>query len=238
MSDRDNVWKRVRVEEPTFLEAYDPTDNYHTVQEIVLGGSMTWGYCNDHYKARPEDRVMDIGANVGIYSAWCASRGAEVDAYECSPAVIPILCKAVEGLNVRVHNCAVRSTGVPIRYAGRREYIGEVPFYNGGVDGSVPWAKAENDMAVEVAAVPFSVALGDFEWDMVKIDIEGGEVDILLNTPVNKLRQIKRAYVELHPWVSERDYLAIVELCSTLWNCTHLCKNIAGRFEALYLAPA
>lgn len=235
IKDRDSVWERIQREEPTFLQAYDPTNNYHTVREIVLGGSTTWGYTNAHYKAQPGHRVMDVGANVGIFSAWAASRGADVTAYECDPSVLPILTEAVKDLNVGVCWEAVRSTEEPLRYFGHLGYIGDVPFYNGAVEGMVPWAKAEEDRAVMVHATTFTEALGDEPWDMVKIDIEGGEVDILLHTPEEKLLQMKRAYVELHPWVSEPDYRAVLELCSRLWACTPLGTTPEGRFDAVYL---
>lgn len=235
LKDRASVWERIRIEEPTFLEAYDPTNNYHTVREIVLGGSTTWGYCNDHYKAKPGDLVMDIGANVGIYSAWCASRGASVVAYECDPKVLGHLYKTADEAMFTVMPMAVRSKPELLRYYSHVGRIGDVAFYNGAVEGMVPWAKAEEDDAVEVVATAFSMALGAQGWDMVKIDIEGGEADLLLNTPESYLRQIKRAYVELHPWVSEKDYKAILELCPKIWNTAPIGHTPEGRFDAIYL---
>lgn len=234
-ADRDWVWERIRSEEPTFLESYDPTDNYHTVREIVLGGSTTWGYCNSRYKAKPGDRVMDVGASVGIYAAWCASRGADVVAYECALPALEHLNKAATVARFVVMPMAVRSKEGIVRYYGHVGRIGEVSFYNGGVEGTVPWAKAEQDGSVEVYAASFDHALGGRPWDMVKIDIEGGEADLLLNTPESSLLLMRRAYVELHPWVSQANYDAILALCGRLWECVPLGSTPEGRFDAVYL---
>jgi hypothetical protein len=37
------------------------------------------------------DRVVDIGANIGVYSLWAARRGARVTAYEPAPNTFPHL---------------------------------------------------------------------------------------------------------------------------------------------------
>jgi len=233
--DRESVWECIRREEPTFLESYDPTNNYHTIREIVLGGSLTWKYCNDHYKPQAGDRIMDIGANVGIYSTWCASRGSKVTAYECGPKILKHLYEAVKNLDVTVVPAAVKSINGEILFCEGSGNIGDVMFYNGSTEGVTHWASAEYDIATSVKAISFEEAIGEFQWDMIKIDIEGGEADILLHTPEDKLQQIKRAYIEFHPWVSETDYQAMLNLCSKLWNCSRLGNSPENRFDAVYL---
>ena len=71
-ANKARVWERMAAEHPEFTRGCDPTDNFHTVEEIILGGSLTWKRANELFQPFPGARVMDIGANVGIYTAYCA----------------------------------------------------------------------------------------------------------------------------------------------------------------------
>ncbi len=230
-ADRQSVWDRIRVEEPTFLEAYDPTDNYHTVREIVLGGSLTWKASNEHYKAKPGDHVMDIGANVGIYSAWCASRGANVRAYEADSECVRIM-NSFAKFSV-VPAALLPSTGT-VEYQGNMSPVEGIEWHNGGTF-CPGMNKAAADRFEVVPCIAFDEAIGDRVWDMVKMDIEGSEAEVLLAASEQALHRIKFMYLELHPWTPQELHDKVIEKMKAVYRFDGYWSDRLNRWEALYL---
>jgi FkbM family methyltransferase len=208
MSDRETVWNEVAVACPEFTHEHDVSDNFHAVGEIVLGGSLTWKATNNFFYPRPGKRVMDVGANAGIYSAFCGIHGASVDAYEPFPEVYDLLKGMVgrTGLagNVKTHNKAIWTYTGSVAYIGHRIVNPDVTSYNGGLLSSgVHWTTADFDRAIWTDCISFEDAIGGEEWDCVKMDVEGAEFEILLATPEEALRKIKFMYAEFHDWAEQ-----------------------------------
>ena len=203
IADRDSVWAQVRQQCPEFIQAYDPTDNYHAVREIVLGGSTSWRGAHDRFKPGPGKLVLDLGANVGIYTAFAASQGARVVAYEPGPTTFSILSKMVKDAGFRevsVVNSAAWTESGTLRFRDfGSETCGRIE-RNGEAFGP---GQTQNLSAYEsvVSCVSFDDIIGRTDWDFVKMDIESAEYFVFLEASVETLSHIKRAYVELHPWV-------------------------------------
>ncbi len=138
-------------------------------------------------------RVLDVGANVGMFSAWAARRwpSAAVHAYEPEPANLAQLrhwlelCQldATHGIapapNVTVHQAAVTTT------------VGTARFAIGG--GAGAHLARGSEPAVEVPTVDFFAELtGPPAADLVKIDIEGGEWALLADP---RLAEIERLVI-------------------------------------------
>jgi FkbM family methyltransferase len=137
---------------------------------------------------RPGDHVIDVGANVGYFSAVCAKLVGEqgaVHSIEASPILFQRLRGCVEenpGGPIRLHHFAVWNTSTVI------------PFNIATVSG---WSSLkqnptfQTDRVVEVQAITLDEFVQGEALDharVIKMDIEGAEVDALLGAR-NILRQ-------------------------------------------------
>lgn len=242
MSSSEEVWSRIAKEHPRFTHDHDLTNNSETVREIVLGGSVTWAGAHERFKPFLGAKVMDIGANVGIYSAFCAIHGAEVTAYEPQPVTFSFLSKMIErtGLASRIKaiNSAVWTRPGRLLFVGHESDIGgNYIQYNGGLqtDG-VNWTFDDLKNSVPVDCVSFDEAIGDTTWDCVKMDIEGAEFEILLHASLEALKRIKFMYVEFHPWVNEEWYQLAINRLDAIFKFEGYCSKESGRWDAAYLS--
>lgn len=241
IADMESVWERVAAEYPEFTREHDPSNNYHAVREIVLGGSVTWAAANGYFRPWPGKKVMDIGANAGIYSTFCGLHGADVTAYEPFPEIFSMFSAMLEktGLNERVKaiNAAVWSYTGETSYIGHRTPNEDVTCYNGGVPTcGVVWTPDDYLKATPTKCISFDDALGDTIWDMVKVDIEGAECEIFLSASCALLERIKFSYVEFHPWVSQELYDETIKKMKALFRFKGFPEyGPPGRYEAAYL---
>jgi len=149
----------------------------------------------------PVERVLDLGANIGLFGAFAAARwpGARITAFEPDPA------------NADIHQRAIRLNGLESRWALVRaaagNYDGLAGFHPGGValshlvdaphdpsgerDGTAP---AGGTIEVPVVDVMTQIA----DADVVKIDIEGGEW-MLLEDPRFAVSPPGALVFEYHP---------------------------------------
>lgn len=130
----------------------------------------------------PQDAVLDLGANEGVFTTKLAATGAMVHAYEPDPEAFARLTRAVAGLaNVRLYNAAVAARPGLLRLSRKKRAAGghdtvasSIVFDNRGKDGG-------GSDGVEVEVVGFAEALARCgqRVALVKMDIEGAEFDIL-----------------------------------------------------------
>ena len=244
IADSESVWKRMEQVYPEFTREHDPSKNYHAVREIILGGSVTWAKANSYFGPAPGRKVMDVGANVGIFSTFCGLKGADVVAYEPFPEIFSMFSGMIKrtGLDKRVNvvNAAVWTHTGEMPYIGHRtdnEKEG-VTFYNGSLPaGGVGW-NPDDSRIITTKCVSFDDAIGDTEWDMVKVDIEGAEFDLFLSASTEALKRIKFAYVELHPWASQELYDAAVNRMKEVFRFEGFFTDESrgrGRYEVVYL---
>ena len=119
--------------------------------------------------------ILDIGANVGSFSAWALKRwpGSHVHCYEPLPDNFALLKKnlgSLEGQSVSLNNFAIGDPSLKNLYLGRNN-CGEASFYDVGEQSAV---------TVEVETRAPSVLP---KAHIVKIDTEGSEIDILSRMP-------------------------------------------------------
>lgn len=121
--------------------------------------------------------ILDVGANVGSFALWATARwpGSRVSSYEPHPGTFELLRRNTAGrTDIRIVNAALFPGGIKTatflsRFAGDGE--SGLAAYAG--DTFVAGAQAES---YEVAVVdPATIP----SPDIVKIDIEGGEGDVL-----------------------------------------------------------
>jgi FkbM family methyltransferase len=139
------------------------------------GDPVTLGevFHEHHYEPPPElaalrpSRIVDLGANVGYFGAFALTRwpGVSVVAYEPDPA------------NAAVHARAIELNGLGDRWELRRVAAaarsGSVRFEASG--DALAHASSEGDLVVPTEDVLPLLA----DADLAKIDIEGGEWELL-----------------------------------------------------------
>lgn len=145
----------------------------------------------------PDDVVLDIGANVGIFSAYASALAKNGKVYSLEPDPINFSrlqeTLAVNGMkNASVFNCAMSAasgTAVFFQTAGNRTLGSLSGAFGGSGQISVKTVSLEDFIAQE------SIKKIDF----LKIDCEGAEYDIFKSCPDKVLRIIRRISMEYHP---------------------------------------
>lgn len=139
--------------------------------------------------AGPAPRVLDLGANIGLFALYAFGRwpGAEIVSFEPDPANLPLLRRNAEA------NGDARWTIVP---ACAAITDGSVPFLSGHFAISRRPTNGETpSTAVPAVDVYPHLALAD----LVKMDIEGGEWPILFDDRFASLRAAA-IVLEYHQW--------------------------------------
>lgn len=143
------------------------------------------------------DRMMDIGANRGAVSVFAALNGATVVAYEPSPAAFRILQETIRlndvGDKIEAINSAIHLQPGAVRF-NFEDPVDERKLINGRL--SELCGESEHDAIVD--AVKLEDALGDYQWDIVKVDIEGYEIPLFSGCSDSIFHQIKFLTMEMH----------------------------------------
>jgi FkbM family methyltransferase len=137
-------------------------------------------------------KILDIGANLGMVTAFWAMNGADVTSYEADPETYKIMVSMLTrvGLKANVTNAAIWSHTGQVNFKGVGHMDGDRVCRNGGIE-SGPESQP-------VSCVTFASALGTTMWDCVKMDIEGAEYPVLMSTPLESMRNINYMNLEIH----------------------------------------
>jgi FkbM family methyltransferase len=150
------------------------------------------------------DRVIDIGANIGVFSLWAERRGAIVRAaYEPGPDAFAALQRNVVGRRVDVVHAAVvgaaTNGSIDLFLHGERSTRNTVL-------GREIGSGEDLTQRVSVPAVPISDVLAE-PCDLLKIDCEGAEFDIFAAATDEDLRRAARVVLEFHRLVGDPETL-------------------------------
>lgn len=151
---------------------------------------------------KPGDIAVDCGANVGKFTVPMASSGATVYAFEPNPDAFEALReKTASFSNVRLFQTAVATANGEMRLF-LHKYSGEDPLHfstGSSLVGEKRNVRRDNFVMVE------TVAFAEFIRDLgapvklLKMDIEGAEVDVLNQLLDENLHErIDQAYIEVH----------------------------------------
>ena len=136
-------------------------------------------FCWSHLPGSGTVQVLDIGGNVGHHALWFAAQGCKVDSFEPNPALWPQIEKkaGVSGLkgSITLHRTAMgaadetRSFNLP---SGTNQGTGSFEYqpYN--------WEGEKAEVRIS-AASDYVAKLGIERADLVKIDVEGFEIDVM-----------------------------------------------------------
>ncbi len=181
---------------------------------------------------QPGDIVLDIGANVGIFSVYAAQRGAaQIFAYEPLPDNA-VLIKNNLALNA-ISQAKVVQAAVSDKIGTAKLYLGHLDVGNLLFDHNSV-GKLETSIKVETVTLEHILKLHKLTHvDFLKLDCEGSEGAILLNTPKAVWKKIDKIALEFHDNVSALSHGEIVAKLEKLGYATKLISN-ASDFGYIY----
>lgn len=157
---------------------------------------------DQHYRFRTQKSVpyiVDCGANIGVSVAFWKSLYPHARIMAIEPD--PVHC------NVLRTNCAYLDD-VVIHEAAAWTNAGEMPFYSvSSLGGHLSAVSPRTESRVHTVK---TIRLRDFltqPVDLLKLDIEGAEVDVLLDCAPT-LRNVERLFVEHHSFRNKPQRLA------------------------------
>lgn len=158
----------------------------------------------DYGNVEKNSVVIDIGANIGIYSifATSASKSTTIYAYEPEPNNFNLLLENIR-LNKLEENIAPFKLAICGRQGKRKLYLGDTsPFHS-------LYSESNFRGGVEVECVSLKDIFDENkikECDILKLDCEGAEFEIFYNAPDEYLRKIKKIRLEYHKKFQNRKY--------------------------------
>jgi FkbM family methyltransferase len=151
-------------------------------------------YC-PHLDGAP--RILDCGSNIGLSVLYFKHRwpNSRVVAFEPDPASFAALSRNVQNnrlTGVELHNAAVGNED------GRVEFFTD-PTRKGGLRGSVHRERARNGPGLMASAVKLSGFLRTERASLLKIDVEGAELDVMNDlSSSNSWGNIDNVIIEYH----------------------------------------
>jgi FkbM family methyltransferase len=167
------------------------------------------------YRAEPDHRVLDVGANVGLFSLFLSSvaPGIRVFAFEPQPETFERLTRnlAENGLegSITARRLAVGRGRGKVRFSGV-----------GGLASGHEAATSEG-LGESVECISLAEALelaGGGPIHLLKVDTEGAEAEIVGFAPLAVWSAIARVVVEYHD-LSKRDQVLV-----SLQSCGYRCR--------------
>lgn len=156
---------------------------------VVLYGS--------EYTVLPNDkRIVDLGANVGVFACYAARKASSaiVCAVEPFPENFRRLKETVElnGLAHRIISIEAAAVGLPSVVS--MDASPDIPSHSRKITDS-------GDNHISVRGMGLSGILDEIGWnsaDLLKVDIEGGEYELIANTEPDVLKRFDRIGLEYH----------------------------------------
>lgn len=148
------------------------------------------------------DVAIDCGANVGLYTVKMAAKGARVFAFEPDPAAHAKLLEAThEYPNITVYNAAVTTQPGPVKLYLHKWADQDPVYWSTGSSLLESKNNIRKDRCVEVEGIVLADFIANLEAQvkLLKMDIEGAEVDVLNQLLDRDLHtRIEAAFVEVH----------------------------------------
>jgi FkbM family methyltransferase len=199
---------------------------HHPLFQMTHQIFFTNAYTPKGFSMNATDVVVDIGANIGIFSLYSGCTTSEaIHAFEPFPNNCAFLKKNIESNNLKnviLHNCAVSN-----KIGKDKLYISERS------DGHLLFdhcIKGSLSDYVEVSTTTLEQVIDECELSEIgflKIDCEGAEGQIILSTPRRYLAKIRVMAIEFHDNVSiiNHDEIGCLLtemgfLCKIRWNGT------------------
>ncbi len=175
---------------------------------VIKETCIDMDYLPDSMKVDSGWNIVDIGAGLGDFTVLTAknSPNGTVHAYEPLP----------ESSQLLHHNLALNSIQNAICFAEAvAAKSGTLTIASGNVEAvSTQFVHTSKSNEQTVTAVSLQTVLNRLpnqHCDWMKIDCEGGEFDIILNSPPELLSRIDRLSMEYHDSLTARNHLDLVK---------------------------
>lgn len=141
---------------------------------------------------RPDDVVLELGAGIGFLGTFTKTTepSATVVAYEANPALMPVIARTQElnGVEFEVRNAVLgEEAGTTDFYVNKAFWASSATHDYGGAS------------VIQVPAHSAASVMAEHDFDLVVMDIEGGEIELL---PQLDLRTVDRMVLETHPQIT------------------------------------
>ncbi|HSR40112.1 MAG TPA: FkbM family methyltransferase [Phnomibacter sp.] len=168
-------------------------------KEVFMQNGYNFQFVSKHLKSGAT--VLDIGANIGMFSTWIANHfpNQPIVAYEPLPGNVEYLRRNLLSPKSVFTNCVVAEKAV----TGKRAE--SVTFFCNKEKPQSDSASAiqgfyNNYDSIEVPAISLSEIISQTanRIGLIKIDCEGSEYDILYNTPASDFAKVDTMIIETH----------------------------------------
>lgn len=151
---------------------------------------------------RPGDLAIDLGANAGIFTEAMAKTGADVVAFEPDPHAFGLLTARLSGqTNVQLMPAAAGASAGSFQLFRHRDFAASPDRRTTSSSLIVDKKNVDPSQAITVEVLDFAAYLTGLNRDvaLLKIDIEGAEVDLLERLLADTVAdRIKMIFVETH----------------------------------------
>lgn len=148
-------------------------------------------------KLREGDVLMELGAGIGVVSAYCARvlGSRNVFTFEANPGLEPHIKELyrINGVSPTLEICALGD-----RHGEQALHVHDA-FW---ASSTLPSQSQGSSATVTVPMRPFDEALREVRPTVLVIDIEGGELDLL---PALRLDGVRAVVIEMHPQLIGED---------------------------------
>ena len=154
---------------------------------------------DDFYRPGPGDVVADIGANIGFFALLLQERapGIRVHCFEPSLATCEVIRRSVEanGLegSIAVHQCAVSDRRAVLQLKHGGSSLSHSFFIDGDPSQTESVESIGLDEALDLC--------GEGPIDLLKIDVEGAEIEIVEGASPRTWERVRRMVVEFHDMI-------------------------------------
>lgn len=164
--------------------------------------------------------IYDCGANIGMSVLYFKTifPKARIKAFEADPKICKYLKENIKRNNI--NNVEIVNKAIWIDNDG-------VEFNSEGADGGSIYGSLNKKIKVKSIKLQ-DLLKNEIEVDMLKMDIEGAEVDIFNNLK-DVLKSIKNIFVEYHSWNDQKQRLNELLEVLTKNNFRYFIKSVSKR---------
>lgn len=181
-------------------------------------------YAKPGFEIRPEDVIVDIGANMGLFALWAAPQAPRGRVICIEPtAVIGCLERSLpdSGLdNVEIVRCAIgrhEGTLELVEYAGFTAVTHAAEFRPATLGQCLIhllWPRSQREPVRTTCRcrrlADVLTDLGVVRIDLLKVDCEGGEYEIVESLDDDTLARVSRVVMEFHELHPTHDHRRLV----------------------------
>ncbi len=184
------------------------------------------------FEITPGDVVIDIGANIGIFTLYAASQGCgQIYAFEPHPDNFSILLENIRINNL--NNVKPYMVGVSSKEEKGLLKVSSISGHHKVLD---PEQKDGVESGLEIKTINIETFITNIkisQVDFLKIDCEGSEGDIFLSLSTKFFEKINKVVIEYHNNVSKLNGQQIIEILNE--NNFHCVKqNINHSYGYIY----